>query len=367
MNPDFLNSDPWAVIRCGARHAKRSKILGFTRIALHARFNSSLMLALLLAAAMPLVAQARDLQADLARFNRLKLSAEARLFPPGNGLTEAFKNESFVCRHQRDHLPVEGAAAKEAVGRFVNFARANEGNLGDEGQQRRVDVLSQADKAGSWRARYFTAMRHIFLFRNEPQGRAGYDQLFAMAQSGNPAALAGVLHWSGGMYDDMPQRILILKAAIERGNSKAMATVGFDLSTRSIELRPKGLAMLQCAVDQGGAEAFEGLGRVAWLEGRWVDAYRTWLRGANLGCESCLMTVDTAMRTTKADYDPDADMYRRDSKAELLRKFYADQSLYSVSLLDDLRVEAPAKMWLEWSDLQLVQMLETKVNTYGIP
>jgi len=325
------------------------------------------MLTLLLAVAMPLAPHARDLQTDLARFNSIKLSAEARLFPPGNGLTEAFGNVEFVCRQQRDHVPEEGDAAKEAFESFVTFSRANERNLSDEIHQRRMDLLSRADKAGSWRARYFMAMRSIYLFRNEPQGRAAFDQLFEMAQSGNPAALAGVLHWSGGMYDDIPQRLLILKAAIERGNPQAMVTVGFDLGARSLELRPKGLAMLQCAADQGSAEAYEGLGRVAWLEGRWVDAHRTWLRGANLGCESCLMTIDTAMRTSAAGYDPDEGTYRQDSKAELLRKFYADQTLRSLSLLDDLRVEAPTQMWLEWSDRQLLKVLEARVNRYGIP
>jgi hypothetical protein len=320
---------------------------------------------LLLPCILSQAASGNDLQNDLRRLNRLKLSESAKLYSPDSGEAAAFQDYKFVCRRQADHVPAETPAARSAFQFFVDAARART-DPDEEDLRRRLDLLSQAVAAGSWRARYFNAMWSIWVAHSSPEGRSQFGHLLAMAQDGNPAALHGLLTWTNGMHDDMPQRIRVLQAAIDRGNPQAMSIVGFDLGTRTHKLRPMALKMLNCAAAQGDGDAYQGLGRIAWLEGRWIDAYRAWQRGANLGCADCLTQMEQASPKGPG-FEPSPNTYGPEPSIAALRTFYESQFLYSISHLIELRVPAPAAIWVQWSDEQVVANIEARIRMFGLP
>lgn len=310
-------------------------------------------------------ARGSDLPAELQRYNRLTLSKSAQLYSPDDNETSAFRGYSFRCHRQADHLPAETPEAQAAFQRFAEMA----GALGDttaDDRRRRLDLLDKAVAAGGWRAKYFDAMWGLWAEHNRPEGQRHFKTLLAMAEAGNPAALHGVLAWTNGLRDDMPQRISVLKAAIERGNPQVMSTVGFTLGTRTRELRPMALKMLECAAAQGDGSAYEGLGRIAWLEGRWVDAYRAWQQGANLGCRGCLNQMEDLVAAQPA-HEPSQGTYGREPQVAALRKFYEEQFLYSMSHLIELRVPAPPALHIRWSDEQVVAVIKARIRRYGLP
>ena len=308
---------------------------------------------------------ASGLQDELRRYNALKLSEHAQLYGADNGEAAAFEGYTFTCRRQADHIPAETSVAREAFQRFVDEVKARV-EPDEEDRIRRLALLKRAIAAGSWRARYFNAMWVIWLEQNSAEARAQFDQLLTMASEGNPAALHGVLRWTNGMHDDLPQRIRILKAAIERGSPQVLSTFGFDLGTRTRKQRPMGVKMLECAAAQGDGEAYLGLGRIAWLEGRWVDAYRAWQTGANLGCAGCLDAMEE-IGLTRPDYAPSRGLRGQEPRVAALRAFYESQFLYSISGLIELREPAPQAMWVQWSDEQVVSVIKARIRLYGLP
>ncbi len=320
---------------------------------------------LLLACVFSRVSSATTLQEELHRYNALQLSESAQLYGADNGEAEALAGYAFTCHRQADHVPAETAAAKASFQRFVDEVRSHP-EPGKDDRQRRMELLNAAIAAGSWRATYFDANWVIWLDTRSPEAREQFDKLWTMAQDGNTAALHGVLRWTNGMYEDLPQRIRILKAAIERGNPQTLSTLGLDLGTRTRKLRPMGIKMLECAAAQGDADAYEGLGRIAWLEGRWVDAYRTWQTGANLGCADCLTQMEDSV-LTQPDFSLETGTYGRDSQIAALRNHYESQFLFEISELIELRETAAPKMWLQWTDQQLLAVIKARILIYGLP
>lgn len=301
------------------------------------------------------------LQDELQRYNHLQLSPEAQVaHSTDNGEVAAFADYTFTCRPQSDHLPKETPAARAAFERFVaEFEAHPQPTTADK--RRRLDLLAKAIAAKSWRAEYVDAMWGIWSNRSDPaEAQPFLDRLVRLAETGNPAALHGVLTWTNGMYDDMPQRVRLLKAAIEGGNPQVLASVGYNLGTHSRTLRPMALQMLACAAAQGEASAYNGMGRIAWLEGRWVDAYRAWERGANLGCEDCMMKFDELPRMV-----PEADQLTQQLRA--LRAHYSAQPLFEISHLIPLRRPLPAWLELHIGDAELLAFLKARIERYGLP
>lgn len=323
------------------------------------------LLVLLAACDMPLFSQAKTIQSALREYNQVELSESAQLLPPDDSVAAAFKDYAFVCRKQSDHLPLESAQSRSAFERFVQDVRTH--TVPDEDDiRRRRDLLNQAIEAGGWRARYFDAMWTIWLEPNSAEGRAQFEVLMDMVEEGNPAAIEGVLRWTGNMEGDETQRVLLQKAAMDAGNSEVMSHVGFSLGTRTRELRPKAIQMLECAAGQGNAEAYFGLGNIAWLEGRWVDAYRAWQQGANLGCDACLNKMEDIV-LTRPDYKPSSGMFGQEPAVAALRKFYDSQFLYEISHLIELREPAPPTIRVQWSDEQIVATIRAHIRAYGLP
>ncbi len=308
---------------------------------------------------------ANSMQDDLTRYNSLRLSDSARLYSVDNGEAAAFAGYSFVCRQQADHVPAESDEARAAFARFVADMRAHPEPTAED-RKRRLEYLQQAIALGSWRARYFNANWVLWLDPNTDEARQQFDELWAMAGDGNPAAHHSVLRWTNGMYEDLPQRMRILRAAIERGNPQALSTLGHSFGTRTENLRAMGVKMLECAAAQGDADAYEGLGTIAWLEGRWVDAYRTWQTGANQGCGDCLDHLED-IGLTRPDYTPERGTRGSDSRISALRQHYESQLLFTISELSELREPAPQSMWVHWSDEQLVAVIKARIQLYGVP
>jgi hypothetical protein len=305
------------------------------------------------------------MQDALRRYNALALSDNAQLYSPDNGEAAAFEGYQFVCRRQAEHVPAETQAASAAFQRFVDDFRSHPEPT-EEDRKRRLALLNQAIEAGSWRAKYFNANWVIWLDTNTAEAREQFDQLWAMASEGNPAAMHSVLRWTNGMHEDIPERIRLLKAAIEGGNPQALSTLGFDLGTRTRNQRAMGVKMLECAAAQGDADAYEGLGRIAWLEGRWVDAYRAWQTGANLGCADCLMKMED-IGLTDPNYTPSRGTSGSDARINALREHYDSQLLFTISELLELREPAAPPMWLQWSDEQVVAVIKARIELYGLP
>ncbi len=314
---------------------------------------------------MSFAGSASSMHDDLRRYNALRLSESAQSYGTDNGEAAAFEGYDFVCRRQADHVPKESPAAVEAFQRFVDQVRSHP-EPDDAERQRRMDLLNRAIAVGSWRARFYNAMWVIWLDPSTAEAREQFEQVSLMADEGNPAALHAILRWTNGMHDDLPQRIRLLKAAIERGNPQTMSTMGFDLGTRTRNLRPMGAKMLECAASQGDAEAYEGLGRIAWLEGRWVDAYRAWQTGANIGCADCLDHMED-IGLTRPDYTPEQGTRGQDPQITALRGHYESQSLYEISELIELREPAPPDLRVHWSDAQLVAVIKARIRMFGLP
>ncbi|MDD5118112.1 MAG: hypothetical protein PHP90_05925, partial [Sulfuricurvum sp.] len=157
--------------------------------------------------------------------------------------------------------------------------------------------------------------------------------------------------------------------AIDRGSPQAMVQVGFELGMRSLTLRPMAKEMLACAKSQQEPEAYGVLGKIAWTEGRWVDAYRLWEEGANFGCEDCIDKMGEFIALT-LEFNPRTGEVRESTtrmsdeirnslpRLEALKKFYSEQFFYKISNMTELLVTAPTDMAFHVSDEQIVALIK---------
>jgi hypothetical protein len=311
---------------------------------------------------------ASGLEKDLLKYNQLQLSQDAKVvWATDNGEIAAFRNYRFECRHQSDFESPESPEASAALGRFLSYFAAIPSPSINQKKQR-LALLKSAIAAGSWRADYLDAIWGLWDNRGRGQELQPFvDRLYAYADKGLPIAIYAVVEWNAGMYDDIPKRVSLLKAAIERGNPNAMASVGHNLGTHDLALRPMALQMLECAAAQGEPMAYEGLGRIAWQEGRWVDAYRTWIKGANLGCDSCLQHVESTV-ATQPGHRPSDGTYNTEPKYKALRKHFEDQYFfYGLTHLGSLRIPAPPSLQIDVDDKEIIREIKSHLQTYGTP
>lgn len=311
------------------------------------------------------IACGASLREELEHYNHLKLSPEAQVTDAtDNGEIAAFRDFAFVCANQEDHLPKETPAARKAFERFVTEFEAHPDPTVED-KRRRLDLLERAIKAGSWRAEYLDAVWGVWDNRGAPKEAQPFmDRLAKLADEGNPLAFKALLTWTNGMYEDMPRRVRWLKTGIEGGNPQILSSVGYNLGTHSVLLRPMAVRMLDCAAAQGEAEAYDGLGRIAWQEGRWVDAYRAWERGANLGSEDCMdqfSGMDTFAPISGDEYGTVEERLRT------LRKHYSSQFLFEISHLPSLRHPAPEWKQVRFSDAQIIALIKGRIAAFGLP
>lgn len=308
-----------------------------------------------------------DLDRDLVKYNQLKLSRDAQFVDAtDNGDVAAFRGYQFECRKQEDYSPDETPAARAALDKFLAYFAAHPSpNVAQK--KERIALLEAAIKAGSWRADYIDVIWGIWDNRGNPREAQPYaDRLGKFVDTGVPIAVHGFLEWTGGQYEHREQRTYLLKAAIERGNPQTMSSVGYNLGTHTFDLRPMAKQMLDCAAAQGDPDAYNGIGRIAWHEGRWVDAYRAWATGANLGCDDCLGQIEELV-TLRPGHRVSDGSYDTDPGFKALRRFYADQFLYGITHMTELRVTAPPAVQVQVSDAQIVQIIKARLARYGTP
>lgn len=311
------------------------------------------------------IACGASLQQDLEHHNRLKLSPEAQITgATDSGELAAFSEYTFVCSSQDGHLPDEAPAASEAFERFVTEFEAHPRPTVED-KRRRLDLLERAIAAHSWQAEYLDAVWGVWANRGVPKDAQPFmDRLAKLADEGNPLAFHALLTWTNGMHEDMPRRVRWLKTGVEGGNPQILSNVGHDLGTHSLALRPMAIRMLECAAAQGEASAYHGLGRIAWQEGRWVDAYRAWERGANLGSEDCMHMFDEM--DTLVPMASEGSVTVGDRLRDL-QAHYDSQFLFRISHLASLRHPAPEWMQLHLSDAQIIALIKGRIARYGLP
>jgi hypothetical protein len=304
---------------------------------------------------------------DLRKYNQVRLSREARVVnATDNGDIAAFRDFKFDCRKQPNYSYQESPEAKAAVERFLAYVTAHP-SPSDAQKAERLSLLEAAIKAGSWRADYIDITWGIWENRGRPQDAQPYaDRLGKLASQGLPIAIHSLLRWTNGQYGDRQNRLLLLKAAIERGNPNTMSDVGYNLGTHDLKLRPMAKQMLDCAAGQGHADAYDGIGQIAWHEGRWIDAYRSWVKGANLGCDDCLGKIEDLV-LLRPGHDIEEGTYDVDPKLKALRAFYAGQFIYEITELTDLRIPAPAALQVTVSDASIVKLIKLRLARHGRP
>ena len=304
---------------------------------------------------------------DLQRYNQVPLTRDAQVVSAtDNGDIAGFRDFKFECRKQQNYSRQETPEAKAALEKFLTYFSAHPSPT-DAQKTERLALLEAAIKAGGWRADYIDITWGIWDNRGRPRDAQPFaDRLQKMAHEGMPIAIHSLLRWTNGQYGNREYRMVLLKAAIERGNPNTMADVGYNLGTHDLELRPMAKQMLDCAAAQGHAEAYDGIGQVAWHEGRWIDAYRAWAKGANLGCERCLGKVEELL-TLRPGYKVADGTYDVDPKFKALRAFYAKQFFYEITELTELRSTAPPALQVTVSDASIVQLIKSRLARYGTP
>ena len=305
--------------------------------------------------------------ADLQKYNNIPRSRDSLIVhATDNGDIAGFRDFKFECRQQQKYSNPESPEAKAALENFLAYFAAHPSPT-DAQKTERLALLEAAVKAGSWRADYIDITWGIWDNRGRPRDAQPFaDRLHKMAHAGTPIAVHSLLRWTNGQYQDRKYRMLLLKAAIERGNPNTMSNVGYSLGTHDLELRPMAKQMLDCAAAQGDADAYNGIGAIASLEGRLIDAYRAWAKGANLGCDTCLRQIEdlVLLRPGHKISDGTSDV---DPKFKALRAFYAKQFIYEITELTDLRITAPTALQVTVSDASIVQLIKLRQARYGTP
>ena len=267
---------------------------------------------------------ASTLEQDLVKYNQLQLSKDAQVvYATDNGQRAAFRDYQFECRQESDFEDAETPAATAAFDRFLQYFDAHDAPTVAQ-KNERMALLQAAIAAGSWRADYLDVIWGLWDNRGDVKALKPFaDRLYTYTTNGLPVAVNAWVEWNGGMYENIPQRTALLTA-------------------------------------------YDGLARLAWQEGHWVDAMRTWIKGANLGCDRCLEHVESDIAWQPGHRVSDG-TYNTNPGYRALRKFYEDQFFYGLTHLHSLRVTAPASLQIDVSDEQIIKGIKARIAAYGLP
>lgn len=306
-------------------------------------------------------AQTETVADQLRRFNQVSIPDNERIIEAvDDGAIAAFGNYKFTCRKQEDFSPEESAKAKKSLKNLLSFAARHPAPSQAQVKETE-DLMAKAIKAGSWRAKYIDLSLRIWKGLHWEQAAIPQlsEELADMTAEGIPAAAYGYVQWMGGLHDDKAERYRLLEAAIDRGNPQAMVLIGDLIGMHSMVLRPMGKEMLDCAASQGEPSAYGSMGKIAWREGRWVDAYRLWEKGLNAGCGSCfdamrgLSRLKSRLGAGNETFDPRLQL-------DALRKFYSGQFLIQNSGMGELLEKAPQYMEFHVTDEQIVELIRSR-------
>jgi hypothetical protein len=299
------------------------------------------------------------IQNPLEKFNHSPPYDGVSAYEMDHELNDHFKDKAFQCRNAGDYTPVDSDESIQAFDKFVQYV--NQGSSARDfwmeptNQTQREELLEAAISAGSWKAHYINAMWTLKTRGNNLEGDEAVSQLEALAAGGIP--IAAYMYSRLFFGKDPAEEQRMLSEAVDRGSPEAMAMIGEHMVIRSKSLRSVGKSMLDCALAQGYSDAYRGLGKLADMEGRWVDAYRLWEKGANSGCDGCVRHMeDFAKVRVRPAQDEDPALLQ-------IKKFYASRFLYRVSLLREFNTPLPKNMAFQFTDGELVKLLKLQQLT----
>jgi len=302
-----------------------------------------------------ITASCQSTQQQLESFNRSQPWDGVSANEGDSALLAHFRGYSFTCRKAEDFTAQENPRAADAFDAFRDYVQT--GNRIDHfwedpaHPQTRRQLLSAAVDAGSWRAKYLQAMWSIRMQEDEQSVREAGEQLQALTREGIPLAAYRYATLLPGRDDQTMYQLLI--AAIERGSPDAMTLVAESIIARSKELRPLAKPMLDCALAQSHTEAYEGLGKLADMEGRGVDAYRLWEEGANHGCQECVGHLENLARA-QPGYTYASQLEQTMPGLARLKRYYAGNADYELTSLPDFQPRPPPALAYHIDDKDLL-------------
>lgn len=340
---------------------------------------------------------ALDLSSPLEDFNHMP-SSQPPVVSTDADLVSRFSGKAFVCNKVEDHTPPESETAAQAFDAFMAYALIGEQDENfwseEAHRQRRQALLEAAVKAGSWRAEYVDVLGSL-RFERKPEA---VNELSARLQKLATSVPMAMYRYGKFLWPYQNSDMYYLEdAAIDRGSPHAMTYVSNTILVRAKELFPLARSMLECAASQGHAQAYEGLGKLAYREGRRLDAYRLWTKGVNEGCEDCIENLQ-ALTQARANTpekrerkrqlleklksaDPSSaekygeelaylrfqDIQMQIPELERLKKFYADNFLYEVTELPEFRRRPSGDLRFYPSDPELLLLLQVQAGLVELP
>ncbi|MBK4999036.1 hypothetical protein IAE37_001312 [Pseudomonas sp. S31] len=310
--------------------------------------------------ALPKLISAHPLSDKLEAFNN---SAPFRPasddLSPNDALLKYFKGKKFTCRNDVEFSPREDAGAAQALTELVEYTAAGDHEEGfwldANHRQKREELLDAALKAGSWKAAYLDNVWAIRYPSEDKPAEAASAALIKQAQDGVPIALYKYSTYLFGWDDDSMYRLL--NEAIDRGSPQAMALVGGTIVMQASPLWPLGNDMLECAVSHGYANAYHSLGVLADMQGRRLDAYRLWEKGANGGCGECLSRMNE-FATMRRRYTPATLKEEMTPELQQIKTFYQKNFLYELSELPETYLRIPERLEFHPTDAELLSLLK---------
>lgn len=297
---------------------------------------------------------------SLEDFNHLPpvYGSSDQLSPEPHLLAE-FKDKKFVCRTEEGATPKESPAAAAAFRQLVDYAA--EGDpvenfwLDAGNRKKREDLLAAAVKAGSWKAIYLDSLWTLRYPATPEAATQASATLQKMIQQGIPIAMSD---YAASLYGrDYNTMYTLLSAAVDHGSPQAMDLTGGTIVPQARELHPIGKAMLECAVKQGYAPAYASLGKLAWMQGHRLDAYRLWAKGVNLGCAACSSPLESLARV-RSGYNTATPMLDLMPELAAINAFYSNNFFYELSDLSDFERPLPEKLAFHLNDKELLKLLK---------
>ncbi|WP_095101639.1 hypothetical protein [Pseudomonas sp. Irchel 3A5] len=279
-------------------------------------------------------------------------------------LLAQFKDKNFVCRSETDFLPKESPAAAQAFRQLVEYASKGDQTenfwMDKEHKEKRESLLAAAVKEGSWKAIYLDSVWTLRYPASPEKAAAASDTINEFVQQGVPIVVSA---YGASLYGrDYDAMYKLLSEAVDRGSPQAMASVGGNIVPQAKELHPVGKQMLECAVKQGYAPAYMSLGKLAWMEGRRLDAYRLWEKGVNEGCASCTEYLESIGRVRRG-YTPATPMLDLVPELAVINAFYENNFFYELSELRDFERPLPEELAFHLDDKELLKLLELEQRT----
>jgi hypothetical protein len=277
-------------------------------------------------------------------------------------LLETFKDKKIVCGGDEHFTPHEKEAAVTAFKHLADYVSTGDQTpdfwYDTDHQKKRLNLLTTAVKEGSWKANYIDSLWEIKSNVRPDKTQTAAGELRKLTQQGIPIVIYKYATFFYGR--DYKTMYTLLSEAVDRGNPQAMAYVGGDIVAHSKDLLPIGKELLECAVKQGYAPAYNNLGKLAFMEGRRLDAYRLWEKGLNEGCAECsenLMPIARIRPGYNAATTPMKDLM---PELVAISEFYDNNFFYVLSELPELKRPLPNNLAFHPSKEELLKLLESQ-------